>query len=413
MADGNPFAPVYMNPNASRTGLWDLRMMAAANRAEQPFMRGSHWGHQGIAGDPLIGGLAAQANQPDYSQFTYDPAMRQQAIAAGVHPLEASQVQRNAILPNTGFFGAHPRLSGALEGGIFGALASHGGDTPGESIQGALEGLVGGQRIRQGMLRQQFARPFESNEMLEHLRDMQANRLFREAQVKHIGDESEIQQRRIEEQRQRDQIAMMRIDATRPVPVEGGTYVYKGEGGPPSIGPDMLVNANMGGWQFEGGPGRPRAGGQGSDFNQEIARMNAERKAAGKPPMTAQEVMQARSQWGFDRPPEALVGVTNEEGGTTFQAARPGTKIAKGKTLQTPSQMGAAPEKAAKARQDFILKAMQKPWEYNIDPGDKDMVDKLGKLYDVVHGGEPGGSDTTTQYPVGHENNPQAITKPK
>lgn len=278
MADGNPFAPAFMNPNASRTGLWDLRMMAAANRAEAPFMRGSHWGRQGIAGDPMIGGLAAQANMPDYSAFTYDPQMRAQAIAAGVQPLEASQVKQNTFLPNTGFFGNHPRLSAALEGGVYSALASHGGDTPGESIQGALEGLVGGRRIRQGIYNQQFAKPFESNEMLEHLRDMQANRQFREAQVKHLGDESEIQQRRIDEQHWKDQFGIMKAEATRPWtdPVKGQSYVWQ-EGTPPSFGPmpKMIVPGTPSGWHpLEGtGPGKIQraAGSSGAASNLSMA----------------------------------------------------------------------------------------------------------------------------------------------
>src|SRR5579864_5461115 len=152
MADKNPFASM-MNPNAARTGLWDLRMMSAANRMETPFERGSRgmYGHRGVSGDPMLAGLAGMANEPDYSQFTFNPAMRQAAEAAGVHPIGWQDVKQNQILPNTGFFGNHPRLSGMLESGIFGALASHGGETAGESIQGALEGLVGGQLIREGM----------------------------------------------------------------------------------------------------------------------------------------------------------------------------------------------------------------------------------------------------------------------
>lgn len=191
MADGqNPFQSL-LNSNIGRTGLFDMRMMSAANRAEPGAHMPHMYGHQGISGNPMLASMAGMSNEPDYSQFTYDPVMRQRAIAAGVSPLEANQVKQNAILPNTGFFGNHPRLSGALEGGIFGALASHGGMTPGDSIQGALEGMVGGQQMRQGMLRQQFARPFEAASMLEGLQDRTQKRDLQEAEIQHYRAENQ------------------------------------------------------------------------------------------------------------------------------------------------------------------------------------------------------------------------------
>src|SRR5580765_5058232 len=127
MAD-NPFQTM-LNPNASRAGLYDMRLMASANRMESPFEHGfrGSYGHQGVSGNPMLSGLMGMSGEPDYSQFTYDPVMRQRAIAAGVSPLEANQVKQNAVLPNTGFFGNHPRLSSAIEGGMFGALSAHGG----------------------------------------------------------------------------------------------------------------------------------------------------------------------------------------------------------------------------------------------------------------------------------------------
>lgn len=258
MADGNPFAPM-INPNMRQTSLWDLRMMSAANRMETPFERGARglYHRQGVSGDPMIAGLAGMANEPDYSQFTYDPAMREQAIAAGVQPLEASQVRQNMIFPNTGFFGAHPRLSAALEGGIFGALASHGGETAGESIQGALEGMVGGKRIREGLYRQQFARPFEAAGALEGLRDMQQRRELQGAQIKHYKDESDIQQERVELERQKNQLGLDKLIATRPVPVEGGAYLFgEGQRGPINVAAPWETPPAKPGWQFVPGPGR-------------------------------------------------------------------------------------------------------------------------------------------------------------
>lgn len=246
MADYNPFQGM-LNPNMSRgANLWDLRMMSAANRMEQPFERGMRgmYGRRGVSGDPMLAGMAGMANEPDYSGFTYDPAMRQQAIAAGVHPLEANQVQNNVFLPNTGFFGRHPRLSAALESGMFGAMAAHGGETAGESIQGALSGALGGQRMRQGLWRQQFARPFEQAGALEGLRDMQQRRELQAAQIKHYSSEADIQAERIQLERDKNALGYDKLNATRPVPVEGGTYVYN-----PSA-PEGK------GWEFQAGPGK-------------------------------------------------------------------------------------------------------------------------------------------------------------
>ncbi len=193
MADGyNPFQSA-LNPNMRNTSLWDLRMMSSANRMETPFERGarSSYGHQGISGNPMLAQMMGMGNQPDYSQFTYDPAMRQRAMDAGVQPLEASQVKHNTFLPNTGFFGNHPRLSAALESGVYGALAAHGGQTIGDSIQGSLEGIVGGQRLRQGVLNQQFARPFEAAGMIEGLQDMKQKRDLQSADIEHLRAENQ------------------------------------------------------------------------------------------------------------------------------------------------------------------------------------------------------------------------------
>lgn len=137
----------------------------------------------------MLAGMLGGDGGTDYSQFTTDPVAHQAASDAlapyGLAPLEASQVQRNSILPNTGFFGNHPRLSGALEGGIYGALAAHGGNTVGESIQGALEGLVGGRQLQQAAYNRQFAKPFEAANAMEHLEDLQQKRDLQDAEIQH------------------------------------------------------------------------------------------------------------------------------------------------------------------------------------------------------------------------------------
>jgi hypothetical protein len=188
MADGNPFQSM-LNPNAARVGLYDMRMMQTANRMELPFERSHSYGHQGIGGNPMLANIMGGSNQPDYSVFTTDPAAshaaRQALSPYGLAPLEANQVQRNTILPNTGFFGSHPNLSAALEGGAYGALAAHGGATIGDSIQGTLEGIVGGRQLQQGAYNRQFAKPFEAARMMEGLEDLHQKRDLQEAEIQH------------------------------------------------------------------------------------------------------------------------------------------------------------------------------------------------------------------------------------
>ena len=237
MAD-NPFQGL-LNPNLNRgASMWDMRMMAAANRSEAPLERNIRSPYMGRSrGGGLLSGMSGVANEPDYSSFTYDPVMRQQAIDAGVTPLEASQVRHNAVLPNSGFFGNHPRLSGALEGGLFALANAHGGNTPGESIQGAMEGIIGGQRERQGILREQFARPFEASNMLENLRDKQQKRELQAMDIEHLralnehyknGDEEKATA--LENTRRHEEvmetIANQRADAEAPRNLGGGLYAY-------------------------------------------------------------------------------------------------------------------------------------------------------------------------------------------
>lgn len=314
MADGNPFGSI-LNPNAARTGLWDLRMMSAANRMETPFERGmrSSYGRQGVSGDPMLAQMANMANEPDYSGFTYDPAMRQQAIAAGIQPLEAGQVKQNVLLPNTGFFGNHPMLSRALEAGLFGAAASHGGETVGQSIQGVTEGLIGGQRIREGLYRQQFARPFEAAGMLEGIRDRAQERELRAAQIKRFDNEADIQQQRIDLQRTRDLLRLEEKTATRPyTDPYGNTYMWQ-EGGPPELGPDALLRPSKPGWYKTGGP--PEASVSGKSIRPETREYIA--MAGGDPNNpTSDQIKAAHKQEQDDKLAQIRAGTSAREAAT-------------------------------------------------------------------------------------------------
>lgn len=166
-----------------------MRMMRNAETMGQlPRSRSAGGGRSALQSNPMMGAMmAGEANQPDYSQFTWDPqahAAAQKYLGQfGLSPLAPNQVQPNAVLPNTGFFGNHPRLSGMIEGGMFGAAATRGSDTWGEGIANVAGGLIEGRQARAGVLNKQYARPFESARMLESMEDMSQKRNLQESQI--------------------------------------------------------------------------------------------------------------------------------------------------------------------------------------------------------------------------------------
>lgn len=197
--------------------------------------------------------FAGSGNEPNYAPFTYDPAMRAQAQAAGVNPLTPEQVNPNAFLPNSGFFGRHPGIAGALEGAVYGAAATPQGNTIGENISGVMQGLLGGMQGRQQQIRRQFEAPFQSAMMLENLRDMQQKRELNDSEVKYRHAMVNVQEERNtlsaerlkmqqEQGDMRNQIAELRAEAQRehyqngPVGKGGGGVlgeIIRGEQGPP------------------------------------------------------------------------------------------------------------------------------------------------------------------------------------
>lgn len=197
MAD-NPFAQFgLLQPGRDlRSEALTMRMMRGAETLGQ-LPRSRFAGRAGGmgGGNPMLSGLMGAENQPDYSQFTYDPqahaAASQYLQQFGLSPLAPEQVQRNAVLPNSGFFGAHPKLSGMIEGGLFGAAATRGSDTWGEGISNVAEGLIGGPRMRQGILNQQFAKPFQAASMMEGMQDRTQKRELQEAEIQHLRAENQ------------------------------------------------------------------------------------------------------------------------------------------------------------------------------------------------------------------------------
>ena len=250
MADNSTSFPSIINPNAARTGLWDMRMMSAANRMETPFERRAGGGGRGLS---ALSGLGGMQDQPDYSSFTFNPAQRQQAIEAGVTPLDPSQVRQNTFLPNTGFFGSHPRLSAALESGLLGAASTRQSQTTGEGISNAIGGALEGIQTRQSMYRKQFEAPFQASDVLENLQDKKQKRMLQEADIQHLravnqhleeGDYDKAQQL-AETNRHNEAVEAERTNqtnATAPRNLGGGLYGTYNPGGK---GPNQRGNWNI------------------------------------------------------------------------------------------------------------------------------------------------------------------------
>ena len=169
-----------------------LRAMRAMSMASRVY--GPQMGRQRMANgqNSLLSGLLGGGGGSDYSQFTYDPDARAAASEFlgqyGLSPLAPEDVKTNAVLPNSGFFGRHGRLSGMLEGGLFGAAATQGGDTIGENISGVARGMIEGPQMRANILNQQFARPFQAAGMLENLQDQVQKRDLQEAQIQYYNE---------------------------------------------------------------------------------------------------------------------------------------------------------------------------------------------------------------------------------
>jgi len=137
----------------------------------------------------MSGGMMGGGN--DMSAYTYNPQMRAQAQALGVNPLSPEQVNPNAVLPNSGFFGAHPRFAQALEGGLFGAANTRGADTWGEGISNIAQGLIQGRAQRAEMLGRQFEAPFAQAEQMGRLKNLQSTDELHEAMIQHYRAQTE------------------------------------------------------------------------------------------------------------------------------------------------------------------------------------------------------------------------------
>lgn len=241
----NPFEQYPLQPSYRNESM-QMRMMMNADRMGQMNMprgrAGGRSGQQGI--NPMLGAMAG--NSGDYSAFTYDPQLNAQAQAAGVTPLRPDQVNPNAIFPNSGFFGAHPRLTSILEGGIFGAAATRGSDTVGEGISNVASGLLEGRMAKQGIVNRQFQQPFNSANMLESLQDKIALRKYRDSEQQHLDAENARYKHDATYQDRRE--ADQHLTATRPLEAAGGAW---------TVNPSAAPGTNP--WSFQEGPGGKEA----------------------------------------------------------------------------------------------------------------------------------------------------------
>lgn len=209
--------PSVSNATKQMQGLREMRAIDMANRV----YGGPRAPRQSGGNNPFFSAPGAGA---DYSAFTYDPAMRAQAQSAGVNPLSPDQVNPNAVLPNGGFFGAHPMLSRGIEGAMFGAANTRGANTLGEGISNVTQGIIGGQQMRGQMLERQFQAPFQDAAALQGIKH---------ASLVNQNDEAEIALRRA----QTDKI----LNAPDPMPkynshipaADGSVWGLRQDGGQP------------------------------------------------------------------------------------------------------------------------------------------------------------------------------------
>lgn len=182
-AGQNPFGGSGGASGAMSRQLAPLRAMSYINRDSRSGMQTPRTPRGSQMSQMLGGG----GDGMDYSQFTFDPEAHDAATKFlgqyGLQPLDPSQVKQNTVLPNTSFLNNHPRLSGMLEGGIYGAAASRGSNTWGEGIQSVADSLIAGPRMRAAAYNQQFERPFQAAHMLEGMQDVAQKRELTEAQI--------------------------------------------------------------------------------------------------------------------------------------------------------------------------------------------------------------------------------------
>lgn len=358
----NPFS-MDMVTGGQMNGLSrNLMQMRALRYMHQPYAHVGRAPHQGRP-NPLMGG--GVDNSPDYSQFTYDPSANAAATQAlspyGLHPLEASQVNPNAILPNSGFFGAHPNLSRMIEGGIFGAANTQGSNTIGEGISNVAQSMISGPQQRNAMLERQFQAPFQQASMLEGMRDKQQ---------KYALNDSEIKYRQAQMDRWTQDKPLHPIT---PVGATNSSYATYDSEGNPTLHPNPYFDPKQ-------------ANINASPAQQFFLRKRAELPGGREP--TSKELASWQNQWkdvseSPQKPPQQL-GITPD--GQVINL-RPGMTIPPGTRSATNFEEG--PIKDTGKKQAWITKQKPSFWLRNgIKLSDPNFSQKAGAFYDNLVGNQ-------------------------
>lgn len=333
------YSPALFGQRAAMNAMNPLRNMLLLQREQRydaaPRPRMPRQGRNALA--------AGAGQEPDYSAFTFDPrahAMASQALAPyGLSPLSPEQVNPNAVLPNSGFFGNHPMLARGLEGAMFGAANTRGGETAGESISNIFQGMIGGMQERQGLVNRQFARPFEQAFALDKLRGLGLENQLHEAQIQHMRAETERLNNPMP-----TMVGVSDNDSgiiSKYWDMGAGQWKTKVEPNPFFDPQKAQRNANL---EF------------GSSFlGRLVNQRNDELTRAGKPPMTAQETMHFANQYAGGQAYSR--GYGSSEGGNKAQE----NEIKNDQNI-----------KYNEKREDWISKQKRSAWrDRGIDPKDQ------------------------------------------
>lgn len=142
---------VNMGNNAAHNQMMQMRML----RYMRPlFPEHDSNGRQSHRGNPLLGGDSGA----DFTQVMRSQAARQQANdMLGQYGLSLPEdINPNAFLPNSGFFGRHQKLAAMLEGGVLGGI--HGAENG--TIMGGVAGGLQALGDRRNAVNAQLAAPF-------------------------------------------------------------------------------------------------------------------------------------------------------------------------------------------------------------------------------------------------------------
>ena len=140
-------------------------------------------------------------------------------IAQAMGQSQAAMGRRNLFLPESGYFGAHPRVSRGIENALLFAGGFQGGDTIGENIGGVARGLMGIEPQRQQIQMQRAMAPFAGIKPIMDIREMQSQMDYRASQ-------SDLNRAQAERARSADDVALLRAQSTRPQRDDEGTWVF-------------------------------------------------------------------------------------------------------------------------------------------------------------------------------------------